>query len=91
MIMRHPLTEPHAAEAADVGTRNPLWEKPALLGLLFAAALLYLWDLSASGWANAFYSAAVQAGTQELEGVLLRLVRRLQLHHRRQAARRRCG
>ena len=27
-------------------------------------ALLYLWDLGASGWANSFYSAAVQAGSQ---------------------------
>ncbi len=47
--------------------------------------------LGRSGWANAFYSAAVQAGTAELEGVLLRLLRRRQLHHRRQAAGRRCG
>ena len=27
-------------------------------------AVLYLWDLGASGWANSFYSAAVQAGTK---------------------------
>ncbi len=27
-------------------------------------AALYLWDLSSSGWANSFYSAAVQAGTK---------------------------
>ena len=27
-------------------------------------ALLYLWGLGASGWANGYYSAAVQAGTQ---------------------------
>ena len=26
--------------------------------------MLYLWDLSASGYANDFYAAAVQAGTQ---------------------------
>ena len=26
--------------------------------------MLYLWGLGASGWANSFYSAAVQAGTQ---------------------------
>nr|WP_212613045.1 glycosyltransferase family 39 protein [Pseudonocardia hierapolitana] len=31
-------------------------------GLLAGTALLYLWGLSASGWANAFYSAAAQAG-----------------------------
>ena len=39
------------------------WVRPSLLGLLGIAALLYLWDLGASGWANAFYSAAVQAGS----------------------------
>ena len=27
-------------------------------------SVLYLWDLGASGWANSFYSAAVQAGTK---------------------------
>ncbi len=26
--------------------------------------VLYMWDLAASGWANAFYSAAVQAGSE---------------------------
>jgi 4-amino-4-deoxy-L-arabinose transferase-like glycosyltransferase len=40
------------------------WERPALLGLLLATAVLYLWDLSASGWANSFYSAAAQAGSK---------------------------
>ena len=39
------------------------WIRPAVIGLLGIAALLYLWDLGASGWANAFYSAAVQAGS----------------------------
>ena len=43
---------------------EPRWVRPALFGLLAATAVLYLWDLSASGWANAFYSAAVQAGTK---------------------------
>jgi 4-amino-4-deoxy-L-arabinose transferase-like glycosyltransferase len=37
--------------------------RPALLGLLLATAGLYLWGLGASGWANSFYSAAVQAGS----------------------------
>ena len=37
--------------------------RPALLALLLATALLYLWGLGASGWANSFYSAAVQAGS----------------------------
>ncbi|MET8568077.1 glycosyltransferase family 39 protein [Streptomyces sp. NPDC004783] len=43
---------------------DPRWARPALLCLLSATALLYLWNLSASGWANSFYSAAVQAGSQ---------------------------
>ena len=38
--------------------------RPALLALLTFTAVLYLWDLGRSGWANAFYSAAVQAGTK---------------------------
>lgn len=42
---------------------DPSWARPALLGLLAATALLYLWGLGASGWANSFYSAAVQAGS----------------------------
>ncbi|MFD5447066.1 MULTISPECIES: glycosyltransferase family 39 protein [unclassified Streptomyces] len=43
---------------------DPSWARPAFLGLLLATALLYLWNLSASGYANSFYSAAVQAGSQ---------------------------
>jgi 4-amino-4-deoxy-L-arabinose transferase-like glycosyltransferase len=43
---------------------DPNWVRPAFLGLLLATALLYLSNLSASGYANSFYSAAVQAGSQ---------------------------
>ena len=43
------------------------WVRPALLGLLFATAVLYLWNLSASGYANSFYSAAAQAGSKNWE------------------------
>ncbi|MFC8454364.1 glycosyltransferase family 39 protein [Kitasatospora sp. NPDC057223] len=43
---------------------DPSWARPALLALLLATAVLYFWGLSASGWANSFYSAAVQAGSQ---------------------------
>ena len=35
-----------------------------MFGLLAATAVLYLWGLGASGWANSFYSAAAQAGSQ---------------------------
>jgi 4-amino-4-deoxy-L-arabinose transferase-like glycosyltransferase len=43
---------------------DPRWARPALLVLLAVTAVLYLWDLAASGYANQFYSAAVQAGSE---------------------------
>ncbi len=44
-------------------TEDQRWVRPALLALLLGTAVLYIWGLGASGWANSFYSAAVQAGT----------------------------
>ena len=41
---------------------DPRWARPGLLGLLVATAILYTAGLSRNGWANDFYSAAVQAG-----------------------------
>src|SRR5690242_4218790 len=58
-----PATPPGVVEA-DQPARDPRWVRPALIGLLLGTALLYLWGLGASGWANSFYSAAVQAGTK---------------------------
>jgi 4-amino-4-deoxy-L-arabinose transferase-like glycosyltransferase len=46
---------------------DPAWARPALWGLLAVTAVLYLWDLGASGWANSFYAAAVQAGSKSWE------------------------
>jgi 4-amino-4-deoxy-L-arabinose transferase-like glycosyltransferase len=46
---------------------DPRWARPALLALLLGTALLYLYGLTASGWANSFYSAAAQAGSQSWE------------------------
>ncbi|MER6665221.1 glycosyltransferase family 39 protein [Amycolatopsis japonica] len=42
---------------------DPRWVRPSLAALLLATAVLYLWNLGESGWANAFYSAAAQAGS----------------------------
>ncbi len=58
---------PVAGSSPDPGTAAPgpaRWERPALLALLAGTALLYLWGLGESGWANSFYSAAVQAGAE---------------------------
>ncbi|MFI5837755.1 glycosyltransferase family 39 protein [Micromonospora sp. NPDC051300] len=54
-----PAPGPTPTPAAD-----PRWARPALLGLLAATGLLYLWGLGASGWGNAFYAAAAQAGSE---------------------------
>ncbi|MGY2123088.1 glycosyltransferase family 39 protein [Nocardia gipuzkoensis] len=42
---------------------NRKWEYPALATLLLGTAVAYLCNLSANGWGNSFYSAAVQAGS----------------------------
>jgi 4-amino-4-deoxy-L-arabinose transferase-like glycosyltransferase len=49
---------------------DPAWVRPALVGLLVATAVLYLWGLGSSGWANSFYSAAVQAGSTSWKAFL---------------------
>ena len=43
---------------------QPTWVRPSVLALLAGTALLYLTNLGASGNANQFYAAAVQAGTK---------------------------
>jgi 4-amino-4-deoxy-L-arabinose transferase-like glycosyltransferase len=43
---------------------DPTWVRPTLLTLLVGTAVLYIWGLGASGYANGFYSAAVEAGTK---------------------------
>ena len=42
----------------------------SLTALLIGSAVLYMWDLGAQGWANAFYSAAAQAGSQSWKAFL---------------------
>ncbi|MEV5161405.1 glycosyltransferase family 39 protein [Streptomyces sp. NPDC053728] len=56
--------EPAARRVLRGRPEDPRWARPALLGMLLVIALAYLWNLSASGYANSFYSAAVQAGSQ---------------------------
>jgi len=49
---------------------DPAWARPALLALLVATALLYLVGLDRNGWANEFYAAAAQAGSQSWKAFL---------------------
>jgi 4-amino-4-deoxy-L-arabinose transferase-like glycosyltransferase len=46
-------------------SRQELRSRLELAVLLLGTSVLYLWNLGASGWANAFYSAAAQAGSQD--------------------------
>jgi len=55
---------PAPIPASPAPSRRPGWERPALAALLVGTAVLYLWNLSASGTGNDFYAAAVQAGTK---------------------------
>ena len=47
-----------------------VFSRIGLGALLAATAALYLWNLSASGWANSFYSAAAQAGATNWTAML---------------------
>ena len=47
--------------------RGRLVERLSVAALLVGTGFLYLWNLAASGWANAFYSAAAQAGGSSWE------------------------
>ncbi|WP_405160224.1 glycosyltransferase family 39 protein [Nocardia sp. NBC_01499] len=57
------LAPPTAAPAAPASEHTTRWEYPALAVLLIGTGIAYLCNLSSSGWANPFYSAAVQAGS----------------------------
>jgi len=70
-----PTTSTGPATPGDVGPgrmkrlvrgrpSDPAWVRPSLFALLIGTAFLYIWGLGASGWANSFYSAAVQAGSK---------------------------
>ena len=59
-----------SATATSASSRRAPWEHAALATLLVGTAVLYLWDLSASGWANSYYAAAVQAGTRSWQALL---------------------
>ena len=53
----------HSVVTAPVSERR--WPRRAAFGALLAAtAVLYLVGLSASGWANQYYAAAAQAGSE---------------------------
>ncbi|QQM20452.1 glycosyltransferase family 39 protein [Rhodococcus sp. P-2] len=65
----HPAPPHRPATTAHRAEPSPSWFRTrrtglALAILLAATAVLYLWNLTASGYANTFYAAAAQAGSQ---------------------------
>ncbi|ERB52346.1 hypothetical protein N806_14330 [Rhodococcus sp. P27] len=65
----HPAPPHRPAPTAHRAEPSPSWFRTrrtglALTILLAATAVLYLWNLTASGYANTFYAAAAQAGSQ---------------------------
>ncbi|MDQ6754660.1 MAG: glycosyltransferase family 39 protein [Actinomycetota bacterium] len=50
--------------------RQARWVRPSAAGMLVLTAVLYLLNLTASGYANSFYAAAVQAGTKSWTALL---------------------
>ena len=65
----HPAPRQRPAPTAHRAEPSPSWFRTrstglALTILLAATAVLYLWNLTASGYANTFYAAAAQAGSQ---------------------------
>ena len=58
------LAPPRPNHTPTTGTHRGRHERLALAALLAGTAVLYLWNLGASGWANSYYAAAVQAMTK---------------------------
>jgi len=61
------LTAPRPVLDAPVNHQPPhrfSVHQTKFAGPLILSGWNYLWNLSASGWANSFYSAAVQAGSE---------------------------
>ncbi|WP_206795285.1 glycosyltransferase family 39 protein [Amycolatopsis sp. MtRt-6] len=62
-VLPAPVSEPRHRKESGAHA-PPRWVRPAVFGLLAATAVLYFWNLTASGYGNSFYAAAVQSGTQ---------------------------
>ncbi|MET9212322.1 MULTISPECIES: glycosyltransferase family 39 protein [unclassified Nocardia] len=61
------IASPRTASTVPDPAPRPRWELPALAVLLLGTTVAYLINLSANGWANDFYAAAVQAGSRSWE------------------------
>ena len=51
--------------AVQAAPSTPRWVVPALVGVAGLAAFLYLWNVTVSGYGNAYYAMAAQAAAQD--------------------------
>lgn len=58
------IEEVHLLAAPETQASGARWIRPAYWAMLAGTAVLYLWGLGSSGWANSYYAAAAQAATQ---------------------------
>ncbi|MHC6219295.1 ArnT family glycosyltransferase [Arthrobacter sp. MMS24-S77] len=65
LLPRPPAPQVRDGRAQTGPSRQARRHRVELAIVLVATAVLYLWGLGASGWANPFYSAAAQAGSQD--------------------------
>ncbi|EGD54362.1 ArnT family glycosyltransferase [Gordonia neofelifaecis] len=63
-VLDRPQPADPEPDRTDRPARGPLYRGLSLGALLIGTAVLYLWNLSINGWANSFYTAAIQAGSQ---------------------------
>jgi 4-amino-4-deoxy-L-arabinose transferase-like glycosyltransferase len=63
-VLSDPVTQEPRHRKDSAAHAPPRWVRPSVFGLLAATAVLYFWNLTASGFGNSFYAAAVQSGTQ---------------------------
>lgn len=56
---------PVPARTKDTARHRLPWEQIGLVVLLVGTATAFLWGLDRNGWANPYYSAAAQAGSQD--------------------------
>src|SRR5207245_4021706 len=50
--------------AVSVRASSAVWTRLSFAALMAVTLVLYVWGLDRNGWANAYYAAAVQAGTK---------------------------
>lgn len=62
---RNPLLSPGGSELLFGRPNTAVWERWALLLLLLSNGALYGYNIGVNGWANYYYSAAVQSGSMD--------------------------